>query len=146
MQPDAHPETSEAVLDLSRRVLVALADARVPFLVGGGYAFIRYTGIQRRMKDFDIFVREQDWPSTVRALDAAGIATELTFPHWIGKAVEGDVFVDIIYGSGNGVAPVDDEWFRHSTEDEVLGIPVRLVPREELLWTKAFVIDRKSVV
>jgi hypothetical protein len=143
MQPDAHPETSSASLDLSRRVLVAMKDAGVPFLVGGGYAFIRYTGIQRRMKDFDLFVRECDWPATVNALNTAGIATEVTFTHWIGKAIEGDTFVDIIYGSGNGVAPVDDEWFRHSSEDEVLGIPVRLVPREELIWTKAFVMERE---
>jgi hypothetical protein len=143
MQPEATPDTPAAGLELSRRVITALGAARVPFLVGGGYAFIRYTGIERRMKDFDIFLRERDWPAAVTALGDAGITTVRTFPHWMGKAVENDVFVDIIYGSGNGVAPVDDEWFRHSTPDEVLGIPVRLVPREELLWTKSFVMERE---
>ena len=129
--------------ELSRSVLVALRDAEIPFLIGGGYAFIRYTGIERPMKDFDIFIHERDWPATAAALERSGIGSELVFPHWLGKAQSGDDFVDIIYGSGNGVAPVDDQWFRHATEDEVLGMPVRLVPREELLWTKAFVMERE---
>src|SRR5688572_7091498 len=129
MSPDSAQDTSPAALALSGGVLTALRDAEVPLLVGGGYAFIRYTGIVRRMKEFDVFVRERDWPAVVAALHAAGIDTVLTFPHWLGKAVAGDVFVDIIYGSGNGVAPVDDDWFRHATADEVLGIAVKLVPR-----------------
>ena len=29
----------------------------MPFLVGGAYAFARYTGIERHTKDFDVFVR-----------------------------------------------------------------------------------------
>jgi hypothetical protein len=136
-------EQSRAGVALSRRVLVALREADVPFLVGGGYAFVRYTGIERPVKDFDVFLRERHWPDAVRALADAGIDTVLPFPHWLGKAVLDEDFVDIIYGSGNGVAPVDDEWFRHAIDDEVLGIPVRLVPREELLWTKSFVMERE---
>ena len=31
-----------------------------PFLVGGAYAFARYTGIERFTKDFDVFVRPED--------------------------------------------------------------------------------------
>ena len=143
MSPEAVPETSPASLALSRKVLVTLRDANIPYLVGGGYAFIRYTGIERRMKDFDVFLDERDWPAASVALNEAGIDTVLTFPHWLGKAVEDDVFVDIIYGSGNGVAPVDAEWFAHATDDEILGVPVRLVPREELLWTKSFVMERE---
>ena len=137
------PNGGNAARELSRDVLTALRDGGIPFLIGGGYAFIQYTGIERPMKDFDVFVHERDWPRTVEALGRAGIETELAFPHWLGKARSGDDFVDIIFGSGNGVAPVDDEWFAHATEDEVLGIAVKLVPREELLWTKAFVMERE---
>jgi hypothetical protein len=132
--------TSQA---LSRAVLTALHEAHISFLIGGGYAFVRYTGIERPLKDFDVFVRERDFPATARALAAAGIRTILPFPHWLGKAVDGDEFVDIIYGSGNGAAPVDDGWFRHARADEVLGIPVRLVPPEEVIWTKAYVMERE---
>ena len=50
------PETQ----DFYRRILRALLDSGVPFLVGGAYAFARYTGIVRHTKDLDIFCREQD--------------------------------------------------------------------------------------
>jgi hypothetical protein len=143
MTPDDRQANAGDARELSRGVLVALRDAGIPYLIGGGYAFIRYTGIERPMKDFDVFLHERDWPSAVEALAGAGIETVLTFPHWLGKARRGDHFVDIIYGSGNGVAPVDEEWFQHATDDEVLGVAVRLVPREELLWTKAFVMERE---
>jgi hypothetical protein len=140
---DETTTSHHASATLSAAVLIALREAGIPFLIGGGYAFIRYTGIERQLKDFDVFLRERDYPAAVRALTLAGIETTLPFPHWLGKAVRGDDFVDIIFGSGNGAAPVDDEWFRHARDDAVLGIPVGLVPPEEVIWTKAFVMERE---
>ena len=32
----------------------------MPFLVGGAYAFERYTGIARHTKDFDLFIHPRD--------------------------------------------------------------------------------------
>ena len=49
----------------------------------------------------------------------------------------------MIFSSGNGVATVDDEWFAHAPEGEVLGLPVRLVPAEEMIWSKAFIMERE---
>ena len=77
--------------------------AELPVLIGGAYAFGRYTGIERHTKDFDVFVREEHFLSTLRALDQAGYATDTPFPHWLGKAYHGDFFVDVIFGSGNGI-------------------------------------------
>ena len=126
-----------------RAMVQALQAAQAPFLVGGAYAFARYTGIDRHTKDFDIFIREADLDRAMAALGAAGCATELTFPHWLAKAFCGDDFIDVIFGSGNGVAVVDDEWFAHAVDDEVLGLPVQLIPAEEMLWSKAFVMERE---
>ena len=39
-----------------RRALAILNDAGIPHLVGGAYAFARYTGIERHTKDFDVFI------------------------------------------------------------------------------------------
>ena len=65
----------------------ALADAGVPFLVGGAYALAHYTGIVRHTKDFDFFVRPEDAERTLAALAAhQGCRMEMTFPHWLGKA------------------------------------------------------------
>lgn len=123
--------------------LQLLQAAEVPFLVGGAYAFQRYTGIVRDTKDLDIFVREQDLQRSLDVLSAAGYQSEVTFPHWLGKAFSGDHFVDIIFRSGNGVSVVDDAWFAHAVADEVLGIPVQLCPAEAILWTKLFIMERE---
>jgi hypothetical protein len=125
------------------RTLYALQAARSDVLVGGAYAFARYTGIDRHTKDLDIFVRPRGARHTLRTLEQAGHRTEVVFPHWLGKAYWRDFFIDVIFGSGNGVAPVDDEWFEHSVRDEVLGIPVKLCPSEEMIWSKAFIQERE---
>jgi hypothetical protein len=135
----ASPE-SQAVY---RRVMDTLRSSGVDFLVGGAYAFTPYTGIARSTKDFDLFVRKTEIHDALRVLDAGGFRTELTFPHWLGKAYLGRDFVDLIFSSGNGVAPVDDLWFEHATEGEVLELPVRLAPAEEMLWSKSFVMERE---
>jgi hypothetical protein len=126
-----------------RRTLHVLSDARVPFLVGGSHAFLHYTGIVRNTKDFDLFLRRSDLDDALRALSEAGYRAEVVFPHWLGKAVFGDDFVDLVFSSGTGVAVVDDEWFEHAVEADVLGMPVKLVPVEELIWQKAFIMERE---
>ena len=126
-----------------RAMVEALRAAGLPFLVGGAYAFARYTGIERHTKDFDVFVREEDVDRAMAALGSAGCTTELTFPHWLGKAYCGEDFIDVIFSSGNGLARVDEGWFTHAVEDEVLGLPVNLIPPEEMLWSKAFVMERE---
>ena len=49
----------------------------------------------------------------------------------------------MIYRSGNGVATVDDDWFAHAVPAELLGIPVRLCPPEEIIWSKGYVMERE---
>jgi hypothetical protein len=38
---------------------------------------------------------------------------------------------------------VDDEWFEHARSARVLGIDVKICPPEEVLWSKAFVLERE---
>jgi hypothetical protein len=126
-----------------RRTLHVLSDARVPFLVGGSHALLNYTGIIRDTKDFDLFVRREELDAALVALREAGYHTEVTFPHWLAKAKQGNDVVDLVFSSGNGVCRVDDIWFRFATEADVLGMPVKIAPVEELLWQKAFVMERE---
>ena len=67
----------------------------------------------------------------------------MAFHHWLAKAHHGDKFIDVIFNSGNGVAEVDDEWFAHAVDEEVLGAPVKLVPAEEMIWSKAMIMERE---
>jgi hypothetical protein len=133
------PET----LAFYRRAVDALNAERAPFLVGGSYAFERYTGIARHSKDFDVFVRKGDRDHVLDILRRAGCRPELTFPHWLAKAHYRDDWVDVIYGGGSGIATVDEEWFAHAVEGTVLGAPVRLIPAEEMIWSKAYVMERE---
>jgi hypothetical protein len=123
--------------------LTALMNARVPFLVGGAYALQRYTGIARDTKDLDLFVRAGDCDAALDVLAAAGFRTERTFSHWLGKAFSGADVIDVIFNSGNGFSLVDDEWFAHAVDDRILGVPVRLCPVEESIWSKAFIMERE---
>jgi hypothetical protein len=123
--------------------LGVLSATGLPFLIGGAYAFARYTGIERYTKDIDIFVRPEHFGAVLAALNRAGYATDVTFPHWLGKASHADYFVDVIFGAGNGVGRVDDAWFEHSVPDRVLDVPVQLCPPEEMLWSKAFIQERE---
>ena len=113
--------------------LELLEAAQVPHLVGGGYAMACYTGIFRHTKDLDIFVRPQDRQKALASLADAGYKTEITWPHFLAKAITEYAFVDLIYNSGNGLCPVDDEWLKHARDGEVLGRRVRLCPPEESL-------------
>jgi hypothetical protein len=42
------------------QLMDVLSKSQIPFLVGGGYAFERYTEIARHTKDLDLFVRPND--------------------------------------------------------------------------------------
>ena len=137
---------SRHATEFYKRVINVFQDNGVEFLVGGAYAFVHYTGIGRDTKDLDLFIRRVDWDRAARALEDVGISAELTFPHWLGKALGGrqrEFFVDLIFSGGNGVAEVDDEWFANAQWDESLGFPVRLMPIEEMIWSKAFVMERE---
>ncbi len=128
---------------LYREAMLVLEEAGVPFLVGGAYALSRYTGIDRFTKDFDLFAMERDCDRALDALASIGCETARPFRHWLAKARRDDELIDIIYSSGNGVATVDDVWFAHAPADQVCGVPVKLCPPEELLWSKSFVMERE---
>jgi hypothetical protein len=124
-------------------VLRLLDASRIPFLVGGTFAFSRYTGIHRRTKDLDVFVRPSDVERTLETFERSGYRTELLYPHWLGKIRLGDRVIDVVFSSGNGIARVDDDWFRYASEAEVLDRHLLLCPPEEMIWSKAFVQERE---
>lgn len=132
-----------AARDFYGATLRALLESGVPLLVGGAFALKFYAGINRDTKDLDLFLRERDVPFAREVLENAGFRTELTFPHWLGKAWSEPHFVDIIFSSANGLCPVDDAWFDNAVKCTLFGAPVLLCPIEEVIWTKCFVMERE---
>ena len=141
--PRASADQLKAAHEVYRDALERLAGSGAPFLVGGAYAFARYTGIERHTKDFDIFAKPDDVERLLEVLRAAGFRTERTFRHWLAKAYRGEDLIDVIYSSGNGVARVDDSWFEHAVDGQVLGRAVKLVGAEEIIWSKSFIMERE---
>ena len=129
--------------EFHRRSVAALHTAEVPFLIGGAYMVEVCGGVSRSTKDFDLYVRPNHVKAALRALARAGYKTELTFPHWLAKAMyEGDI-VDLIFRAGNGLCEVDDSWFERARDAELLGLPVKLCAPEEMIWMKAYIMERE---
>jgi hypothetical protein len=117
--------------------------ASVSYLVGGAYAFNRYTEVNRPTKDLDLFIRRADFGAVQDAVRKAGYACELTYPHWLGKVHCNGWYIDLIFSSGNAIAEVDDAWFEHAADANVLGVPTRISPVEEMIWSKAFIMEKE---
>jgi hypothetical protein len=124
-------------------VITALEEERLPFMLGGAFAYEVYTDIGGWTKDLDLFLHPRDAEAAMAAMAQRGYGTEMKAKHWLGKIKSGGDFVDVIFGSGNGLAVVDDAWFEHARPAEVLGHEVRLIPVEEMLWSKAFIMERE---
>ena len=133
-------------LEFYHRSMRLLDEAGVEYLVGGAYALAYHAGVIRHTKDLDLFIRGRDLEHTLGVLRKAGYQAQVTFPHWLAKAFDArneEEFVDLIFGSGNGLCPVDDEWFVNAVKGEALGRPARLCPAEEIVWSKSFVMERE---
>jgi len=153
-QPPGHGATSggdvSSVLDARTRAfylhaLDTIDRTGIRYCVAGAYALAYYAGIVRHTKDLDLFLRRQDVPKALEALEAIGCRPEWTHPHWLAKAYapDGDAFLDFIFRSANGQCDVDDDWLDHAVPGEVIGRPAMLCPAEEIIWSKSFVMARE---
>jgi hypothetical protein len=129
-----------------RSAIRALRNERIEFLVGGGFARAGYTGHWRDTKDIDFYVRPRDRKRAQRALAKAGFADyyeKLPYDRaWIHRSYKKNVIVDVIWAMANQRAVVDEEWFQHAPEMTMRGEHLFLVPPEELLWCKLYIIQR----
>lgn len=128
--------------EVYRRALQALNAVSVPYVVAGAYAIYEHTGIYRQTKDLDLFVEPTAVVPAARALHEAGFVMRLDDLHWLAKGFVGDKFVDLIYGMGNGVSFIDDQWVKHSRAGVLAAEPVRIAPAEELIWHRLFINER----
>ena len=134
-----HDPAADFYIDALKKLL----ETGIPFLVGGAFAFSHYSRVPKDTKDIDIFVKPDDVERVLDVFRALGYESHVPFPHWLAKIHRGDHFMDVIFSSGNGIARVDDLWFDHAVRTNVLGLIVRLQPPEEMIWSKAFIIERE---
>ncbi|GAB3811670.1 nucleotidyltransferase [Pontibacter rugosus] len=133
----------QAAHDFYREALGILSNCEADFMVGGGFALRLYTDIMRDTKDLDVFCKSGDTPRILKAFKEHEYETELTDARWLAKAINGDNFMDIIFNNPGNHCAVDDEWFERSTPSELLGIKVKVIPAETLIWSKLYVQNRE---
>lgn len=125
------------------RILKIILKTGIPFVVGGGYAVFEYTRLNTPTpNDLDIFCKGGDIPKVVSILKNEGVNVSITDERWLAKAFTETSHVDLIFSSPNYLIIVDDIWFEKSTEAELFGSRIKLIPVEELIWCKTFVQDK----
>jgi hypothetical protein len=122
--------------------LQALNEAGVPYVVAGAYAIYEHTGIYRKTKDLDLFCEPGAVVQAMEVLKRCGFRARLEQSHWLAKSLHGELFIDVIYGMGNGLALIDPDWFAHSTPAILAATDVRVAPAEELIWHRLFISER----
>jgi hypothetical protein len=122
--------------------LEALDRSGIHYMLGGALALNAYTGIWRDTKDLDVFVPKELVPRVLETLQEVGFETGVEDPLWLAKAWRGDFFADIIHATHNGTGPVRESWFAYAEEIFVLGRRVLVVPVEETILSKIFVLAK----
>ncbi len=136
-------EDREAAEAFYREALGLLNSSGLQYLLGGGLAFRQYTGIMRDLKDLDLFCKANEYPKILKLFSDNGYKTELTDVRWLAKLYKDDMYIDLIFNTVNNICFVDDTWFDNAVDGEAYGVPVKMIPAEELLWCKIYVQNRE---
>ena len=120
----------------------ALDQHEIDYLLIGGQASA-LLGRPRCSSDIDLFVTPEDANPALDALARAGFRVERVNPHWLFKAFAHDVLIDLIF-KVRGDIYLDAEMLRRSTRRRFRGLPVRVVPAEDLIVMKAIVHDEET--
>jgi predicted nucleotidyltransferase len=130
------------LLETLKRAAVALRDADVPFLLGGGLAAWTRGGPETA-HDLDLMVRPHDAERALQALEEAGLRSERPPEDWLYKAWDGELLVDLIFNPSGG--PVDGDMFERAEELEVQAVRMRVMSLEDVMVTKLLSLREHEV-
>lgn len=136
-------EQKQEAFAFYKEAINLLNNCGVNYMLGGGFALFHYTGIYRDTKDLDVFCKPGDYPAILKHFAAHGYVTELTDVRWLAKIFKGEYFIDIIFDTVNNICRVDDTWLEHAQQGEFVGMQVKFLPPEELIWCKIYVQNRE---
>ena len=136
-------EEFDAIVETLKRAALALREADVPFLLGGGLA-VWARGGSESDHDLDLMVTREDADRGLEALASAGMRTERPPENWLFKAHdENDVLVDLIFSPASG--DIGDEEFARAEEMEVNAVRMRVLSLEDVLATKLFALNEQHL-
>jgi hypothetical protein len=131
---------------ICKRAIDALRAEKVDFLLGGAYGLALYTGRLRDTKDADFFILPEHAPRAAAALARAGFQDyypKIAYDRrWIYRSTMDNFIVDLIFRMANRRADIDDIWFERARDITIHGDHLRVIPPEEMLWQKSYVMQR----
>jgi hypothetical protein len=120
---------------------------RIPFVLAGAFAVGAYTGTWRNTKDLDLAIVPADREAMIEVTSAAGLADYYDqCPYdrgWIYRSHRDGTVVDIIWAMANRRACFDEQWLTRGPWFEFMDLKVRLMPAEELIWDKLYIVQRQ---
>jgi len=126
-----------------------IAEARrreIRFALGGGFAVSVYTGQWRNSKDLDVYIVPEDREAMIEVTAELGLRDHHDkAPYdrtWIYRSSSDGIIVDVMWSMANHRAPVDEAWLMRGAAVNVNGEHLHILPLEEMIWDKLYVLQR----
>lgn len=148
---DGSPDWADLIPRAQRQiytgVVQALNQEHVPFAVGGAFALASHTGFYRNTNDLDLFIERVVKDNIIEILGRLGLSDlyeQREYDRkWIYRAFNEQTIVDVIWAMPNDRACIDSQWINPTQRIKLFGEDVNVVPVEELIWAKLFVLQRE---
>lgn len=124
------------------KILNIIIENKIPFLIGGSFAVYKYTDLRYPTNDLDVFCKAGDFPKIITILRQNNVDIKVLDERWLAQVIETEYHLDLLFSSPNYLITVDELWFEHAVHAKLFDIKVKLIPKEELIWCKAYVQDR----
>lgn len=134
-------EVAAELTDSLKRAAAALQEQDIPFLLGGGLGCWARGG-PPSSNDIDLMLKPEDAERAQEALAEAGMRPENPPEHWLLKAWDGDILVDLIF-EPSGMR-IDDEVIARGDELSVMAMHMRVMDLDDILITKLMALDEHS--
>ena len=134
-------EVAEELTESLKRSVAALQGQGIPYLLGGGLGCWARGG-PPSSNDIDLMVKPEDAERAQEALAEAGMRPETPPEHWLRKAWDGDILVDLIFEPSG--MQIDDEAIARGEEMSVEAMQIRVMDLDDILTTKLLALDEHS--
>ena len=134
-------EVAEELTNSLKRAAAALEAHEIPFLLGGGLGCWARGG-PPSSNDIDLMLKAEDAERAQEALAEAGMRPEEPPEHWLRKAWDGDILIDLIF-EPSGIK-IDDEVISRGDELSVMAMHMRVMDLNDILITKLMALDEHN--